>query len=141
MAGADSMVDAESAVKDYLDGATVNARITNNAETIQVYLHEFNSDSALTSIMVRDAGGSSDAYMQLDYPTIQVWVRSSDPDDAKTVIARVDNELQQFGPEALNASVFCLSMLRNTGRQRLDDIHNKLVQYFIIYNAVMRRSD
>ena len=57
----------------------------------------------------------------------------------KTLIARLDDELHMLGPKAISDDVFCLTMLRNTGRQRLDDPDTQLVQYFILYNTVMRR--
>lgn len=138
MSGA--MVDAESAVRDYLLTDEVNRRITNSGDTIEVYCGEFNPDSPRTCIMVRDAGGlGGDAYMRLDYPMIYVWVRAEDVDTAKTICARIDDELHQLGPKALNATVYCLCMLRNTGKQRLDDEDQKLVQYFIVYNLKCRR--
>lgn len=139
MSGADSMVDAEGAVREYLLTEEVNSRITASADRIDVVLYEFNSDSPRTSLMVRDSGGVGETYMRLDNAFVQVWVRSSDPDDAKKIIARVDDELHQLGPKAISSTVYCLKMLRNTGRQRLDDPHNKLVQYFIIYDTTMRR--
>lgn len=134
------MVDAESAVADYLETTAVNHTITNSGTDIAVIRGEFNPDSPRTCISVRDAGGmSGEPYMRLSAPWIRVWVRSDTVDKAKTIMARVDDELHQLGPKALNDTVFCLSMLRNTDKQRLDDPETKLVQYFITYSLRCRR--
>ena len=61
-------------------------------------------------------------------------MRDNDAAEAKVLIARIDDLLHQLGPKALNATVKCLAMFRNVGRQRLDDPENDLVQYFITYN-------
>jgi hypothetical protein len=135
-----SMVDAESAVKDYLETDEVNYRITNSGDKITVICGEFNPDSPRTCISVRDAGGlSGDAYLRISRPWVRVWVRSDDVDKAKTIISRIDDELHQFGPNPLNATVFCLCCLRNTDKQRLDDPETKLVQYWITYALQCRR--
>ncbi|MDO8715324.1 MAG: minor capsid protein [Dehalococcoidales bacterium] len=138
MSGA--MVDAESAVADYLETTEVNHRITNSGTDITVIRGEFNSDSPRTCISVRDAGGmSGEKYMRISSPWVRVWIRSDSVDKAKTIIARIDDELHQLGPKALNDTVFCLSMIRNTDKQRLDDPETKLVQYFITYATNCRR--
>ncbi len=135
-----SMVDAESAVRDYLMTAAVQAAVTNSGTSITVRCGEFNSDDPRTCIMVSDAGGlSGDKYTRVSRPWVRVWVRSDTVDKAKTIMARVDDELHQFGPKALNSTVFCLCMLRNADKQRLDDPMTKLVQYFITYQLQCRR--
>ncbi len=135
-----TIVDAETAVRDFLMTSEINNKITNSGSTIKVYCGEFNPDSPKTCIMVRDAGGwAADAYMRLDYPMIQVWVRSDDVDTAKTIISRIDDELHRLGPKAISDDVFCLCMLRNTGKQRLDDPITNLVRYFILYTMKCRR--
>jgi len=140
MAGAATMVDAENAVRTYLLTAEVQARLTNSSSTgIKVFTYQFNSDAPRTCIMVRDAGGSADAYVRLDTITLQVWARSDSVATAKTLISRLDDELHMLGPKAISDTVFCNTMLRNTGKQRFDDPDSQLVKYFIVYNAIMRR--
>ena len=137
-----SMVDAEGAVRDYL--ITNQDSITGEVggDNITVDLHQFNEDSPILAFMVRDAGGiGGHVDLQLDQPTVQVWVRDNDAAEAKVLIARIDDLLHQLGPRALNASVFCLAMFRNVGRQRLDDLESGLVQYFITYNMSCVRID
>ena len=145
MSGANSMVDAENALRTYLLTDAVQDSLDGGSGTgVKVFLHSFNSDRGSvpnTCIMIRDVGGQSDAYMELDKPFVQIWARSDDVDTAKTLIARLDDELHRFGPAALSDDVFCLTMLRNTGRQRLDDPDSQLVQYFITYNTIMWRVD
>ena len=140
MSGADSMVDTENALRTYLLTAEIMQRLTGGTgSTIKIYTFEFNSDTPKTAIMIRDAGGLGDTYLNLDKPLMQIWVRSDNVDTAKTLIARLDDELHRLGPKAISDDVFCLVMLRNTGMQRLDDPDSQLVQYFILYNTVMRR--
>ena len=130
-----SMVDAEGAVRDYL--ITNQDSITNvvGGDNIPIYLHQFNEDVPKLAFMVRDIGGvGGHTDLQIDQPTVQIWVRSNDAAEAKLLIARIDDLLHQLGPKALNATVKCLGMFRNVGRQRLDDPENGLVQYFITYN-------
>tara|TARA_R100000750_G_scaffold38097_1_gene24540 strand:- start:2 stop:448 length:447 start_codon:yes stop_codon:yes gene_type:complete len=141
--GANSMVDAENALRTYLLTAEVQARLTGGSGTgIKIFLYEFNSDQEnvpKTCIMIRDVGGDGDIYLELDKPLVQIWVRSDSVNTAKTLIGRLDDELQRLGPKAISDDVFCLTMLRNTGKQRLDDPDSQLVQYFIMYNTVMRK--
>jgi len=143
MADGTAMVDVENALRTYLLTAEVQGRLTGySGSGIRVFLYEFNSDQEnvpKTCLMVRDVGGLSDTYLNLDKPLVQVWVRSDSVATAKTLMARVDDELHRLGPKAISDDVFCLTMLRNTGKQRLDDPDSQLVQYFVIYNTVMRR--
>lgn len=135
-----SIVDAESAVRDYLMTTPVQQRLTGYGSAIKVYCGEFNPDSPRTCIMVREAGGlGGDPYLRISRPWIQVWARSDTVDKAKTLMSRIDDELHQYGPNAFNASVFCFCCLRNTDRQRFDDPDANLVRYFIIYSLQCRR--
>ena len=72
MSGADTLVDAEGAVRDYLASEEVNLRLTNSGDSIKVYEHEFNSDAPDTCIKVVASGGSGDKYLVLDYPLVRV---------------------------------------------------------------------
>jgi len=143
MADGSALVDAETALRTYLLTDNVQSYLTGNSgSTVKVFTHEFNSDRENvpnTCIMVRDVGGIGDSYLNLDDPFVQVWVRSDSVSTAKTLMARVDDKLHRLGPKAISDDVFCLTMLRNTDKQRLDDPDSQLVQYFVIYNTVMRR--
>jgi len=142
MSGANTMVDVESAVRDYLMTDEVNQRIVGySGSIIRVYLYEFNPDAPKTCLMVREAGGSGNVYLRLDNVMIQVWTRAEHPEIAKKLMLRVDDELHQLGPKQLNDEVFCHSMLRNTGKQRVDDPVTKLAQYFVTYNVICSRVD
>lgn len=134
-----SLLDIESGLRDYLMTDEVAFRISGSSSKIKIFLYEFNSDTPKTCIMIRDAGGTSDTYLRLDKPMVQVWIRSDNVDNAKTIMRRLDDELHQLGPRALSDEIFCLCCLRNTGMQRLDDPDNKLVQYFVIYNFICRK--
>jgi len=145
MSGANSMVDAEIALRTYLMGAEVMARLTGQSgDEIKIFTHGWNSDREnvpYTAIMIRDVGGQGDNYMELDKPFVQVWARATpgNVDTAKQLIARLDDELHRLGPKEISDDVRCLTMLRNTGKQRLDDPDSQAVQYFITYNTVMQR--
>jgi len=141
--GANSLVDVETALRTYLLTTTVQDRLDGGSGTgIKVFTNSFNSDQENvpnTCIMIRDVGGQSDVYMELDKPLVQIWARSDDVDTAKLLIGRLDDELHRLGPKAISDDVRCLVMLRNTGKQRLDDPYSQLVQYFIVYNTIMQR--
>jgi len=143
MADGTAMVDVETALRTYLMTDAVQDRLTNfSGSNIKVFTYEFNSDQENvpnTCIMVRDAGGAGNPYLNESNTLFQVWVRSDSVDTAKTLIARVDDELQRLGPKAISDDVFCLMMIRNSGKQRFDDPESQLVQYAITYRSAMRR--
>ena len=133
-------LEIEDAVRDFLRGE--NNTITGNSNVIQIYVSNFPpemTNANAVAILIRKAGGLA-PHEELDLykPWFQVWVRADTKEKAINIMKRVDTLLHRFGPKALNADLFGLSIVRNTGIQRLDDPVTNLVQFFAVYAAIVR---
>ncbi len=130
--------DIEDAVRDYL--VTQNDFIIGHGnDELLIYLNEFPTDSAPISVMVRESSGFAWLDLPIVQPQIQIWARGVTPEDAKTILSRIFEKLDKFGPAELNDDVYCYNMRLNTNRQRMDDpASKKLAQYFMIFDMIVR---
>ena len=133
-------LDIEEGIRDFL--RENNNTITGSSNVIQIYVSNFPPEVTslnAVAILVRKAGGLA-PHEELDLykPWFQVWVRADTREKAITLMKRIDTLLHRFGPKAINDDLFGLSIVRNTGIQRLDDPVTNLVQFFAVYASIVR---
>lgn len=130
------MIDIETAIKAFL--ITKNYDLLESSELLPIYTYEFPQDAERVALMIRHAGGlAPDPELELEYPMFQVWVRADDEPTATALMKRIDILLHRLGPKALTTEVKGLSIVRNTGWQRLDDLEIDAVQFFSVFNSTV----
>ena len=132
------------ALKTYLESKRTDIVGGSDIENkLHFILDEFDTDTGIPAIMVRETGGGGgNNYLPtFTTSTFQLWTRAKQPPQAKTLIRNVDVFLHRYGPALMTNDVYVWHIGRNTNPQRMDDPDTHFAQYFCLYDVVYREAD